>query len=238
MVSPGEKQRVRNSAAAAVAFWALGCGMFHLEDRLDQEALGVPVVSANRQHFPEDADWMTNTEAFVLAYSGHLQQARTMTRRAVDMERQAHQPERAAMYEAAAAVREAFFGNASEAHQRAKAALGLSKGRDAEYGAAFALALSGDIAASQPLANDLEKRFPEDTFVRFTYLPIHRALVALSQNNPTAAIEKLQAAAPYDLAIPGSWFAFFGNIYAPYVRGQIGRSEERRVGKECRSLWS
>src|ERR1035438_3292599 len=72
----------------------------------------------------------------------------------------------------------------------------------------------------QQAANDLEKRFPEDTFVRFTYLPIHRALVALSQNNPMAAIEQLQAAAPYDLAIPGSWFAFFGNIYAPYVRGQ------------------
>jgi hypothetical protein len=29
--------------------------MFHLEDRLDQEALGVPVVSTNRQDFPEDA---------------------------------------------------------------------------------------------------------------------------------------------------------------------------------------
>ena len=188
---------------------------FYKDDRSGMER-----AAARGRDNPESADWMTNTEAFVLAYSGHLQQARTMTRRAVDMERQAHQPERAAMYEAAAAVREAFFGNASEAHQRAKAALELSKDRDAEYGAAFALALSGDIAASQPLANDLEKRFPEDTFVRFTYLPIHRALVALSQNNPTAAIEQLQAAAPYDLAIPGSWFAFFGNIYAPYVRGQ------------------
>ena len=29
--------------------------MFHLEDRLDQEALGVPVVSTKRQHFAEDA---------------------------------------------------------------------------------------------------------------------------------------------------------------------------------------
>jgi TolA-binding protein len=150
-----------------------------------------------------------------------------MTRRAVDMEKQAHQPERAAMYEAAAAVREAFFGNASEARASAKAALELSKSRDVEYGAAFALAFSGDIAASQPLANDLEKRFPEDTFVRFTYLPIHRALVALSQNDTTAAVKQLQVVAPYDLAIPGSWFAFFGNIYAPYVRGQAYLSAHR-----------
>src|ERR1035441_1189586 len=29
--------------------------MFHLEDRLDQEALGVPVVTTKRQHFTEYA---------------------------------------------------------------------------------------------------------------------------------------------------------------------------------------
>ena len=104
---------------------------------------GMERAAARGRDNPESADWMTNTEATVLAYSGHLQQARTMTRRAVDMERQAHQPERAAMYEAAAAVREAFFGNASEARARAKAALELSKSRDVEYGAAFALAIVG-----------------------------------------------------------------------------------------------
>jgi eukaryotic-like serine/threonine-protein kinase len=169
---------------------------------------------------PESADWMTNAEAFVLAYSGRLRQARTMTRRAVDMERQAHQPERGAMYEAGAAIREAFFGNAAEARLRASAALELSKNRDVEYGAAFALAVSGDDAGSRSLADDLKKRFPEDTCVTFTYLPIHRALLALTQHNAPQAIEELQVAAPYDLAVPCSGFGFFGNLYAPYVRGQ------------------
>jgi tetratricopeptide (TPR) repeat protein len=163
---------------------------------------------------------MTNTEAFVLAYSGRLEQARAMSRRAVEMGKQAHQPERAAMYEAGAAVREAFFGNATEARQRAKAALALSKGRDAEYGAAVALALSGDFAEARPLAHDLEQRFPEDTCVKFTYLPVHRALAALNRGDSTAAIEQLQTAAPYDLAVPCSGFGYFGNLYSPYVRGQ------------------
>ena len=137
-------------------------------------------AAARGRDIPESADWVTNTEASVLAYSGRLQEARTLTRRAVAMEGQAHQPERAAMYEAAAAG-EAFFGNVSEARARAKAALDLSNSRDVEYGAAFAFALIGDPAGSQVLANDLEKRFPEDTFLRFTYLPILRALVALSR---------------------------------------------------------
>jgi tetratricopeptide (TPR) repeat protein len=188
---------------------------------------GMERAAARGRDNPESADWMTNTEASVLAYSGHLQQARTMTRRAVDMEGQAHQPERAAMYEAAAGVREAFFGNAPEARQRARAALELSHSRDVEYGAAFAFAVAGDGAGSQVLASDLEKRFPEDTFVRFTYLPILRALLDLNHRNSGAAIEQLQVAAPYDLAIPGSWFAFFGNLYAPYVRGQAYLSGHR-----------
>jgi serine/threonine protein kinase len=188
---------------------------------------GMERAAARGRDNPESADWMTNTEAFVLAYSGRLQQARAMTRRAVDMEKQAHQPERAAMYEAGAAVREAFFGNASEARRRAKAALELSKGRDVEYGAAFALALSGDIGESQPLARDLEKRFPEDTCVRFTYLPVHRALVSLNRGNAADAIEQLQAAMPYDLAIPCSVFGYFGNLYAPYVRGEAFLASHR-----------
>ena len=59
------------------------------------------------------------------------------------------------------------------------AALELSKGRDVEYAAGFALALSGDSSRSEALAGDLEKRFPEDTFVKFTYVPVLRALAAL-----------------------------------------------------------
>lgn len=66
-----------------------------------------------------------------------------------------------------------------------------------------------------------------DTFVKFTYLPILRTLAALSRDDSPAAMEQLQAAALYDLAIPGSWFAFFGNMYAPFVRGQADLSAHR-----------
>jgi eukaryotic-like serine/threonine-protein kinase len=180
---------------------------------------GMERAAAAGKDNPEAADWMTNTEAVVLAYSGHLKQARTMTRRAIDLARQAHQQDKAAMFEAGGAVREAFFGNAPEARKNAKAAVELSKSRDVEYGASFSLAVSGDRPGSQALVKDLEKRFPEDTCVKFTYLPIHRALLALNGDSSNA-IEQLQAAAPYDLAIPGSWFGLFGNLYAPYVRGK------------------
>jgi len=166
-------------------------------------------------------DWMSDQEALVLAYSGHVKQARQMSRRAVDLARQAAKRESAALYETGAALCEAFFGNAPSARQRAMAALDLSKARDVAYGAAFALALSGDSGGSQALADDLEKRFHEDTVVRSHYLPALRGLLALNHGEPAKAIELLQIAVPYELGIPPSSFiAVYGALYPVYVRGE------------------
>ncbi len=124
-------------------------------------------------------------------------------------------------------MREAFFGNAPEARRYAAAALDLSKGRNVEYGAAFALALSGDIAGSQALAKDLDKRFPEDTYVRCTYLPTLKALWGLSRGDSSGAIEQLHTAAPYELAVSGSGDGAFGSFSAVYLRGRAYLLEHR-----------
>ena len=168
---------------------------------------------------PQTADWITNAEGFVQAYFGHLQLARTTSRRAIELARQAHQEDRAAMFEAGAAVREAFFGYAPEAKRNAAAALALSKARDVEYGAAAALALAGNDSEPVVLVNDLEKRFPEDTCVKFMYVPTVRAILAVNHGDSSTALDLLQSAAPYDLAVPCSGFGFYGNLYSSYARG-------------------
>jgi eukaryotic-like serine/threonine-protein kinase len=166
-------------------------------------------------------DWMSGSEALVLARSGRLREAGLMSQRAMNLAQQAGEQERAATYEAGAAVWEAFFGNASAAKRNAVTALQLSRGRDVAFSAAFALALSGDISAARPLANDLARRFPEDTSVQFNYLPTLRAVFALNENQPQKAIDLLQSAAPHELAVTGiNFFAFFGNLYPAYVRGE------------------
>ena len=121
--------------------------------------------------------------------------------------------ESAASYEANAAVREALFGNASEARQRAASALGLSMGRDVQYGVALAHALIEDSARAQALADDLDKRFPEDTVVRFNYLPALRGQIALNRNDVPKSLEFLQAATPYELG-------GYAGLYPAYVRGE------------------
>jgi predicted Zn-dependent protease len=101
------------------------------------------------------------------------------------------------------------------------AALELAENREVQYGAAFALALSGDSFEAQRLANDLERNFPEDTSVRFNYVPSVRALLALNHGDRSQAIEVLQTAAPNELGQPRSAInGFFGALYPVYVRGE------------------
>ncbi len=177
-------------------------------------------VAVGEAH-PGAEDWMLHAESLTLARSGQLQQARGMSRRAVDLAQQAGQRERAAVFETGAAVWEALFGNPAAAKRKSNEALELSKGRDVEYGAAVALALAKDSSRSQALANDLENRFPEDTSVQFSYLPTLRALLALNRGEPSHAIELLQTAIPYELAVPGiDYYFFFGGLYPAYVRGE------------------
>jgi eukaryotic-like serine/threonine-protein kinase len=182
----------------------------------------------------ETEGWMSHNHALVLTRSGQVRNARILWQHTIELALQNGDREKAAIYQAAEAVCEAHFGFWDQAKELARAALVLGKGRDVEYAAGFALALSGDISGSQTLAEDLAKRFPEDTPVQFEYLPTLRALFALYDKAPLDAIERLQTALPYDLAMPGTaFFAKFGGLYPAYVRGQAylqaGRCREAAV---------
>jgi len=181
------------------------------------------------------ASWMSSKEALALAYSGHLQQARTEARVAVAQAEHAAQRERAGAWEATAAVREALVSKTAEARERAVAALAFSRNRDVEYGAAFALALSGDFSRAEALANDLERRFPEDTSVRFSYVPVLRACLALNRHNTAGAFEALQFAAPNELGVTWTWF---GALYPIYIRGltYLAADEGAKAAEEFQTI--
>ena len=190
---------------------------------LKDDRKGMEREAAQSREKPGVDDWMANSEGFVLAYSGQLEEARKMSRRAAELARKAVRRETEALYETDAAVREALFGNVSTTRQRAVDALEIANSKDVGYGAAFALALSGDSSQSQALTEDLSRRFPEDTRVQFIYAPTLRALLALNRGQPSKAVELLQTAIPYEGGIPtegGSEFLLgAGNLYPAYVRG-------------------
>jgi eukaryotic-like serine/threonine-protein kinase len=178
-----------------------------------QHALQLAEGKAGAEH------WIAQREADVLAYSGRIQEARIKSQHAIQLAGRAGQPERAALYQSGIASREALFGNAVYARVSALSAIAASKNRDVEYGAAFALLTIRDETAAEPLVNDLQKRFPEDTFVKFSYLPTLRALSAINHGNPEKALHELDSAMTYDFQIAGSWAGFFGDMYPVYVRG-------------------
>jgi len=177
------------------------------------------LASAARQQ-PGAEDWIADHEAFVAAYSGRLRLADELLGHAVEAAERSGQSERAALFLAGHSLWNAFAGQSESARAAASAALTRSRDREVVFGAAFALALSGDVSQTQALAADLEKRFPDDTSVRSTYLPAVRALLALQQDHPDASLESLQPAVPYELGVPrSSIHGNFGALYPVYVRG-------------------
>jgi serine/threonine protein kinase/Flp pilus assembly protein TadD len=186
---------------------------------LEKDTAGMDKQAAWAADKPGNDSAILNALGDAAAYSGRLAQARAFTQEAVASAEHVDDKEVAAACVAGAALREALFGNAAEAKQRAAGALALSNGRDAQYVAAQALALAGDTDRAQKLADDLAQRFPEDTFAQSAYVPTLRAQIALNHNDGMKAVEALKVAAPYELGVAGT-NSFSTNLYPVYVRGQ------------------
>jgi len=166
----------------------------------NKDAAGMAKEVAWATGKPGVEDIFVGNEASGAAARGMILKSREFTNRAVDLAKRADEKETAAGYEENQALYEARFGNAAEAKQRAAAGLALAKNRDIEANAALALAIAGDQAQAQKLAEDLTERLPDDTIVKFIYVPTIRAIAALHQGNSGKAIEFLQAVSPYDLS--------------------------------------
>ncbi len=173
------------------------------------------------QAHPEIEDWILDHQAFAEASQGRLKNATSLSRRAAALAMQGGGREHAADFEARAALWQASFGNSIEAKRTAAAALTLAGNREVNYGAALAMALSGDSTEAEKLANDMEKHYPEDTSVRFSHLPVIRAVVAIQHDEPSRPIDSLQTSVPYEMGAPrSSSTAFFGALHPVFFRGE------------------
>ncbi len=200
---------------------ALHLGLFQLGFlQNDPAEMAKQVNWAKDQPGIEDA--LIAAEADVAAYYGQLAKAREFSRQAVASALKEGEKETASGYEADAALREALFGNAVEAKQRASASLALASPRDVEYGIALASALTDTNKNAQAQItkriDDLSRRFPEDTVVQFNYLPTVNAMLQISAGNPAKAVEILEAVRPYELGSPSN-ISMSLSLYPVYVRG-------------------
>jgi eukaryotic-like serine/threonine-protein kinase len=178
---------------------------------------------------PGIEDGMLNNEADSEAFEGRLEKARGLARRAVESARRNGFKETAASLQAAAAIREAEFGNDGPARKSAEDALAVSSGRDVQTSVALALARAGRTADSLAMADKLAKARPLDTMLNAYWLPAIFAANEIARKNPAKALTILETALPYDLALP---------LYSVYVRGQayLQLREGRQAAAEFQKM--
>jgi len=100
---------------------------------------------------------------------------------------------------------EADLGNLAEARQKISEALARSEDRETRRIVMVALAQTGDAARSQKIADDLVRQYPTDTLLNKVWVPVAQSLTDLQHNQPAQAVERLEAATPYELGSePGS----------------------------------
>jgi eukaryotic-like serine/threonine-protein kinase len=129
---------------------------------------------------PGDEDPLLSAQSDTEAFHGRLSAARDFTRRAVDSAVRADAKETAASWQVNAALREAEFGNSTQARQDVAAALALAPGRDVKVLAALAIARVNDTAHAKSMVEELEKNYPSNTVLKVYWLPILRAAIELA----------------------------------------------------------
>jgi tetratricopeptide (TPR) repeat protein/predicted Ser/Thr protein kinase len=199
------------------------------DDILHLARYALAFFESNAKVMSEQAAWFTERpelenemlalEAETEAYSGHLNKARELTRRAVESALRADNKAAASIWGLEGAFREQIFAE-TDARQQAEAAIKLAPDSpETEELGALVLAGSGELKRAETLTEDLEKRFPYHTMLHSYWLPSIRAKIALANQQPQEAIDHMQAALPVELgeglSTPGP-----ACLYPIYVRSE------------------
>ena len=121
---------------------------------------------------------MLAMQSVTAAYAGRVRQARELTKRAMELAKGRGLEEAAGVYAAGDALWEAAYGNCREAELAVSRALALSRGRHALSWSALAVAICGDSSRAGKLADEMVRRFPENSFFKSSWLPMVQAAVS------------------------------------------------------------
>jgi tetratricopeptide (TPR) repeat protein len=155
---------------------------------------------------------LLNEAAAVAASHGQMQKSRELLKRSTELTDRLGFKGTTAITAAGWALTEAEAGYSAKAHELAASSSALAHGRRNMESVAIALAVAGDGSHAQAIADDLSRRFPDDTLLRDVWNPCVTALTALNRKAPEQAITALQTATPYEMGgIPG--------MFPNYVRG-------------------
>ncbi len=173
-------------------------------------------------------DSMLSSQGDTEAYFGRLKKAREYTKRAMEAAQKNGTMEVAAGWVVNGALHEVFFGNSAEGKKAAMEAMQMApQSRYVPGIAALALAESGDIAQAQKVADELAKKFPQDSLLNSYWLPMAYASIELNRHDGQRAVEQLQKAQRYEMGVPAPFTAPLGVLYVRgYAYLQAGQGKE------------
>ena len=180
----------------------------HDRAAMDREAK----ILATRNGFEDDS---LAIQAATFAYAGQFAKALELNQRAVEAAIRVDAKDRAAGYRAMFGVWAAFSGNPAEAKRLARAALATGRNASVDARAGIPLGLSGEGSEGARLADEMAKRYPEDTIVQTEYIPMIRASVLLGADKAAQAVDALAPASRYELGDLGPTF----RLIPIYLRG-------------------
>lgn len=172
---------------------------------------------------PNETDFF-DLQAGTAVSRGQWKKAQDFTRHSTQMMLAQDRKENASQNEAYAGFVHAVLGQCAESKQSVGRAIGLSRGKIDLGVAALDLALCGDINQAQSFADELVKRFPQETITIKITNPTIRAAIENNRGNYAQAIEILQPASHFELGgVSGFWIN--------YLRAQAYMGQ--RSGKEA-----
>ena len=195
-------------------------------DRVLHQSTGVPGAAAG----------LLLEQAHTEAYHGRLQRAHSLALAAGEQAARDGDKDSAALFLAQQAVWEAEAGYAAKARSLVKQAESVRQNKDVLVLAALAYAGAGDTRQALSIAEVLDKRHPNGTFIQNYWLPIIRAKVALLHKNAVQAQSLLARTRASEMGAPTEFSV--ASLYPVYARGQaaLAAGDGKSAGDEFQAL--
>jgi tetratricopeptide (TPR) repeat protein len=157
---------------------------------------------------------LLDTHAGGATMTGQINRARALGSQAVELAKRQDQKELAGRYLINIAGTEVIVGSCGSLQKSASDAQTLSDARATLGFTALMLALCNDAKQAQMIVTELSRKYPQDSFVNYVYLPTVQAVVAMNRNDFSEALRLLELSRRFEGA-PA--IAFF----PAYVRGLV-----------------
>jgi eukaryotic-like serine/threonine-protein kinase len=144
----------------------------------------------------------TQALAGIQLFSGEYRKAAATTQHAFEQAGLAKAPDVQANALLANAATRGFAGLCEGNEESVQRALALDRSRQTQSLAVFTAGICGNGKLVGSMAQDLSKKFPDDTLIQRAFIPLAKAFVALAAGQPREAIDDVEPAKSFILIYP------------------------------------